>query len=372
MDVSAGLPFEAVFESGLIGLVPGLQVSITDNVGGTFLAATGAGIVEQTIDGNPNTGIYAVTLTAPPTSGQYTLTWSTDGSFDDFTVTVEGLTVWPVAASLPTVPAGDGTTGPCSLWADVGSIGDCCELDTSGDPAVLVAKLTAAMTAASQVLYFASGRQFAGSCERIVRPCDPQGSCGCGMQVLSRGHLVGWDGDCWGGTGCGCTSVSEIKLAGYVREITEVLIDGIAVDPGDYYVRKHRYLVRKNGGRWPWCQSMDAEDDEPGAFAVTYVYGKTPPQLAQDAALALACEIYKSCTPSLAGECALPTGVTRVTRQGITIERTFMSQDQHGIWRTGIAAVDMFLNEINPAGIPRRGTVWSPSSRARYAQSGSS
>lgn len=375
MDVTAGLPFEAVFESGLTGLVPGVEIAIIDNVGNVVVAASGTGITEQVVDGNPDTGIYACIRTAPADEGQYTLVWSTDGSFDTFTVTVEDLVVRELGTVLPPigVPASGVSIGPCSMWADINEIAACCTVTTEGvDPFVLIATLTSSMTAASEILYLASGKQFAGACQRTVRPCDPFNPCACGVQVLSRGHLVGWNWDaaCWGGFDCGCTPASRVKLAGSVRSITEVMIDGAVIDPSEYFVRKQKYLVRKDGARWPWCQSMDADDDDPGAFAVTYVYGKTPPKIGQLAAISLACEIYKSCPISGSAECALPTGVTRVTRQGITIERTFMQQDQHGVWRTGIAAVDLFLNTLNPAGIPRRATIWSPSSRARYAQSG--
>ena len=357
MDVTAGLPFEAVFESGLIGLVPGVELAIIDNVGNVVVAASQVGIVEQTIDGNPDTGIYAVTKTAPATQGQYTLVWSTDGSFDVSTVTVEDLVVRSVSSILPPVGIPDGAAiGPCSMWADINDIANCCTIATDGvDPFVLTATLTFAMTSASEILYFASGKQFSGSCERTAYPSN--GECVCGIQILSRGYVVR-DGTFFNN----CCSV---KLAGSVREITEVTVDGVVVDPSAYEVRERRQLVRIDGSHWPCCQQECAER----SFAVTYVYGKSPPQIGVDAALALACEIYKSCPISGAtGECLLPTGVTRVTRQGITIERTFLQRDTNGIWRTGIAAVDYFLNTVNPAGIPRRGTVWSPSSSARYAR----
>lgn len=357
MDVTAGLPFEAVFESGLTGLVPGVEVAIIDNVGNVVLAASGVGITEQVIDGNPDTGIYAVVLTAPANEGQYTLVWSTDGSFDQETVTVESLVVRELGTVLPPIgiPASGVSLGPCSMWADINEIGTCCPVVTEGvDPFVLIATLTSAMTAASEVLYLASGKQFAGACQRTVYPS--QGECVCGIQILSRGYVIQQDGF--------FNNCCSVKLPGTVREVTEVTVDGDVVDPDAYEVRERRHLVRIDGSHWPCCQQECA----PRSFAVTYVYGKTPPQIGANAALALACEIYKSCPISGSADCALPTGVTRVTRQGITIERTFMQQDAHGVWRTGIAAVDLFLNTVNPAGISRRGTVWSPSSSARYAR----
>lgn len=352
MDIAAGLPFEAVYESGLIGLVPGVEVAIIDNVGNTFLAATGVGIVEQTIDGNPDTGIYAVTLTAPATAGQYTLIWSSDGSFDDSTVTVEGLDVVAVGNIIPAPGMPTTQGGPCTMWGDINDIPDCCNF---GDivPADVIPELTSAMVAASEFLYFASGKRYAGSCERTVQACENTG-CSC-CQVLSRGHLVyPWSGTVdW--AECTCFPDNSIKLAGYPTEIVEVTIDGEVVDPAEYTLRNNK-LVRLEG-TWP-CQTL-----------VTYIYGKTPPEMGRRAALKLACEVFKSCPAGASiGDCELPTGVTRVTRQGITIERAFMQRDPDGLWRTGMAAVDFFLNSVNPNGIPRRATFWSASRRARYAQ----
>lgn len=355
MEIAAGLPFEAVFESGLTGLVPGIQLSITDNVGNTYLAATGAGIVEQTIDGNPDTGIYAVTLTAPPVAGQYTLTWSTDGSFDEFTVTVEGLDVIAVGNIIPAPGMPTTQGGPCTMWGDINDIPDCCNF---GDVVLadVIPELTSAMVAASEFLYFASGKQFAGSCERTVYPT--QGECSCGFQVLSRGYVVRSE--------VSSNNCCSVKLAGSVSEITEVTVNGDVVDPAAYEVRGRRHLVRIDGGHWPCCQQECAER----TFAVTYIYGRTPPEMGRRAALKLACEVFKSCPGPGAsiGDCELPTGVTRVTRQGVTIERAFMQRDPDGLWRTGMAAVDFFLNSVNPNGLPRQATFWSASRRARYAQ----
>lgn len=355
MEIAAGLPFEAVFESGLTGLVPGIELSITDNVGNTFLAATGVGIVEQTIDGNPDTGIYAVTLTAPAVAGQYTLTWSTNGSFDEFTVTVEGLDVIAVGNIIPAPGMPTTQGGPCTMWGDINDIPDCCNF---GDvvPADVVAELTSAMVAASEFLYFASGKQFAGSCERTVRACEDCTACSC-CQVLSRGYVV-WPWN-WDWSDCNCHRDSRLKLAGYATEIVEVTIDGVVIATDEYELRDNRWLVRLDCSDWP-CQTL-----------VTYVYGKTPPESGRRAALKLACEVFKSCPGPGAsiGDCELPTGVTRITRQGVTIERAFLQRDAQGVWRTGMAAVDFFLNSVNPDGIPRRATFWSASRRNRYARS---
>lgn len=372
MYVAASSTFEAVYESGITGLIPGVEVAIIDNQGAVTMAPTSVGIAEQVVMGAP-TGIYEVTLTAPANDGQFTIVWSSDGSFDPNTVTVEDLAV-VLTGGLILPPIGDPAegvgAGPCSLWANVDAIADCCNLpSTIGsmpevDPFVLIDALTSALTASSELLYEASGRQYAGACERTVRPCQLD-DCMCGVQVLSRGHLVGWDGGCWGGYNCGCQPLSRVKLAGIVRSISEVKIDGIVVNASEYRVDEERWLVRKNGSHWPHCQALDLDDTEPGTFSVSYAYGKTPPTMGQKAATQLACEVYKACSGQ---ECALPTGVTRVTRQGVTIERSFLQRDPNGVWRSGLALVDLFLNTVNPHGIRRRGTFWSPSRQGRYAR----
>lgn len=358
MYVEASSPFEAVLESGSSGLVGTIEVKIMDNDGVNVVGPSPANITE---DGT--SGIYIWNAPAAPgTLGQYTIVWSLDGTFNDDTVAVEDLVVVAASAgALPPIPApaeGGLPSGPCSAWTTNEAVATCCGLE---DPDILDAQVAAA----SELLYEASGRRFSGLCQRTVRPCRSD-DCGCGYQVLSRGHLVGWTGDCWGGYHCGCRADSRVKLAGQVRAIVEVMIDGVVVDPSEYFVREQTYLVRKNGARWPSCQSTDVDDDAAGAFAVTYTYGQTPPVVGQQAARELACEIYKACIGS--EDCRLPTGATRITRSGITIERQFFSVDADGVWRTGLPLVDLFLNRYNPHGLPRRATFWSASSRVRYAR----
>lgn len=378
INVAQSAPFEAVYESGETGLVPGLAIAIEDNDGNTVYGPTTAGIAELLIAAQPS-GTYSAQVPAAPADlGQYTILWSNDGSFnpdsgggvDDLVV----LTASEASASLPAIPSDDTDGllwGPCSSWATTDDVADCCSLPESSNPDELVPQLEAEIAAASQFLWGRSGRQFSGLCQRTVRPCRT--GCTCNFQVLSRGHVVpqslwNWGGDSWycEGTPCGCSPISRVRLAGYpVREIVQVMIDGDVVDPSEYALREYRFLDRMNGGRWPACQSMDVEDDAEGAFAVTYTYGQDPPQMARDAAVALACQMFKACNGD--DDCLLPVGARRVTRQGITIDATFFSLDErNGVWRTGIPAVDAFLAAVNPHAIQRTATVWAPG--PRYAR----
>lgn len=260
---------------------------------------------------------------------------------------------------------------PCSDWITGEDVAECCSVETS-DGAIF----DSVATEASSLLFELSGRQFAGLCgPRTVRPeCD---SCYCGAQVLSRGHVIGpWD---YGYPLSLCDSClvacspSRIKLAGYpVREITEVKIDGVVVAASEYNLWNSRYVTRLNDARWPIAQDLTLADSEEGTFSISYSYGADPPALGVRAAAQLACELYKACTNEA---CALPSGTTRITRQGVTIERLAFTSWAHqsetrtqiGGWRTGLQLVDAFLSTYNAKGLMRRPVFWAPGKR-QYAQ----
>lgn len=369
MYAQAGLPFENFNETGLTGLVGSIAVEVIDNDGNITLGPTTANITEQGA-----TGIYLWNAPAAPAVGQYTLVWSTDGTFDPDTISTEELVViaGSVAPSpIPPPPDSDVITeGPCTSWLTGDDVADCCSsaLETVGSMTVL---LDDAADEASQLLYELSGHRWSGVCTRTVRPCHS--SCGCGWQVLSRGHVVAaWDSwDC-GGRSCGCQDLSRVRLSGYVRGVTQVKIDGLIVSPADYRVDEHRWLTRLDGSRWPACARLDLPDTEEGTFSVTYTYGKAPPLAGVNAARQLACQIFMSCAGSAGGgggECLIPDGVTRVTRQGITMDRAFFGLNKaSGKWESGLDAVDRFLNAYNPHGLRRRAVFIGFGSRERHAR----
>ena len=183
-----------------------------------------------------------------------------------------------------------------------------------------------------------SGRQFPGVCERTVRPCECR--------------------DCPPAGCCGCCHLSRVKLAGYpVRSVDEVKIDGAVIPPEQYRVDRYKwlvYLADENGRRqsWPGCQRLDLDDTEADTFSVTYTYGADPPEAGILAAAELACQIATAAT---GGECALPPGTTRVTRQGITVD---LEKAQAALM--SLPLVSLFLATYNPAGLRRRSSVWSP------------
>jgi hypothetical protein len=165
---------------------------------------------------------------------------------------------------------------------------------------------------------------------------------------------------------CGCSPVSEVVLAGVpIREIEEVLIDGVPLDADEYALMEPNRLVRLRDITaphrrlvWPGCQIMDLPETEEGTFAITYTYGADPPQAGRSAAAALACEIWRACSP--AGECSLPDDVTRVVREGITMESTGLVAAALKSGQTGIAAIDSFVGIFANEGVAGRSSVWSP------------
>lgn len=359
--VEQSASFEAIVEVGISGLVGTIEVQIQDNIGNTVFGPTAAAIIEYPV----GSGFYQGTLTAPAAIGQFSIAWSDDGSFAANHTYVDDLTVVAAGAGdalPPLVPVGPGPgmrRGPCNSWTTEEDIADCCDAQVGTDYTVF----TDVASTASQVLWELSARLFSGTCDRTVRPCRI-GPDMCGYQVLSRGHIVGWDGNYWNGTPCACHHYSEVLLSGYpIREIIEVKIDGVVLADTEYRIDSGRRLVRLNGNSWPSCQRLDLADTEEGTWSVRYTYGQNPPWIGQKAARELACELYKACSGD--PECALPAGISRISRQGITIERSAFTAwgRQGGIWRTGLPLVDIFLNTYNPSGLTRRPVMMTPGRR---------
>lgn len=374
LTVEQSQSFEASAETGVTGLVGTIEVAVVDNDGATVIGPASLNITENMVGGTPTGNYTWNALAAPAAEGQYQILWSTDGTFDPVTVISEDLLVL-IAGAAPTAPPlvpaemGAGpSTGPCTGWVSSEDVADCCSAEVGSD----FAQFDDSVTAASELLYALSAHQFPGICQRTVRPCDRSRSCG--VQLLSRGHLVYWDGygSCWcedGSPVCSCSHLSRVLLPNYpVREIVEVLIDGVVIDPSGYRLDGWQYLTRMRDAQgdvqtWPSCQALDLPSDEPGTFEVTYTSGMNPPVAGVLAAKELACQAFLACSPTLAGECVLPAGATRITRQGLTIDLSAFRGwgfDRKLGWRTGLRLVDAFLNSFNPNGLRRRPLIWSP------------
>jgi hypothetical protein len=227
--------------------------------------------------------------------------------------------------------------GPCTDWTSTQDVYACYPDVTAG------ACLTSAVRQASEVLYEMSGRQFPGYCQSVIRPCSNYGCWGggpLGQQFLSEGHIV-WDGWGWRGENqdpCSCGQwLQKVMLPGVAQHVVEVLLNGAVLPSTSYRLDPDNALIRTDGGAWPICQNMAAAGDQPGTFQVTYSHGYDAPEVGAKAAVQLAHEFWLACS-GLA--CQLPSGVVRVVRQGITIER---AANLFKDGATGLAMVDAFL-----------------------------
>lgn len=290
---------------------------------------------------------------------------------------VETFTILPDGSLQP--PDAVPLYGPCQSWIsgdDVAACGPDLGLGSN------TWRLDQVAFDASALLYEITGRQYPGVCERTVRPCRDQcnhwGSFLSPWPASSWGDdflgIYGWDG--WWrdqrGDRCGCGPISEIKLAGFpVRRIVEVKIGGVVLAPLDsnsnptYRLDRNRLLVRMNDPtdpsrdlQWPSCQNLALNDDQPGTFSVTYAWGMEPPSIASMAAAQLARELWNACTGS---DCALPSGVTQIVRQGITINRVHATAELLRSGGTNIPIVDAFIAGANDGTKrQRRPVIFSP------------
>lgn len=313
-----------------------------------------------------STGVYLCQVGAPLPTGDYSYVCVGTGA-----VEATGAGTFKIVESgvEPAEPSSALTFGPCSPWITADDVWEQCG-DEEDIPEAEAFKLQQAAEIGSTTMWSLSAQQFGGLCEATVRPCRDSCSCfgtsvAAGVGPWAWGVYPGlvssylgpwWVNEC--GDQCGCGVLSSVRLGGFpVHEILEVKIDGQVVDPSNYRLDGHRDLVAVGGFRWPACQQLDLADTETGTWSVRYRFGIAPPTLGREAARALGCEVYKA----LAGRaCNLPAGVTRVVRQGVTVEKvsTFAALFSSG--SSGIPLVDMFLASVNPTAARRPPAVYSP------------
>lgn len=216
----------------------------------------------------------------------------------------------------------------------------------------------AAKTAATQILWGATGRRF-GLCEITVRPYGilPAGCAGAIGWVADS--IDGWLPYSFASGAYRSGSVSqrprcEVWLPGRVDSVVEVFQDGVLVDANSYRVDDWSWLVRTDGGCWPATVDMGSDAD---VFSVRYMQGTPVPQALLDAAATFACEWAKG----LVGDktCRIPARVTSITRQGVSMSALDTdSLSKRGF--TGIQEVDMIIFALNPKGLEAASRVYTP------------
>lgn len=241
------------------------------------------------------------------------------------------------------------TGGICEPWATAeDACSPCDDLDSD--------LLTRWMDAASSILYALTGYRWAGQCSDLVYPTSEE--CLYWLRISRRSGLLGR------------RDRRSLKLPGYpVVEVTEVLIDGVAVDPELYRVDDQQYLVYQpeslNSGtqNWPVFNDVRLPPGSVGTWSVEYVYGVAPPPGGKEAAAALGCELAKSCSAD-DEDCRLPARVTSITRQGVTmavLDPLTLFQD--GL--TGLPEVDLWVSAMNRGNARRPAQVWVPGQRRK-------
>lgn len=169
---------------------------------------------------------------------------------------------------------------------------------------------------------------------------------------------MGFDGavyNCTCSSGCSCPSQPYVLLPPPIGRIDLVTVDGEVLDASAYHVEDGRKLVRTDGEGWPACSGSD--------FTVTYLNAHPVGIVGNKAATILATEFLNALTGSK--KCRLPSNVTGLTRQGVSMELTT------GLFpggMTGIREVDAFIRDWNPNNLTVAPTVHSPDLNRRARQ----
>lgn len=253
--------------------------------------------------------------------------------------------------------------GPCAPWTPYWT----CDI-SQYDPAVT----GYAVDFATHIVWALSGRQF-GTCPVTLRPCLERNYQPFYGDVLAYpwasygmpSSVMAWDASFWfgygtcgcgaGTDGCSCKMVPQIHLPARVNAVTQVKVDGTVLDPSAYRLDNNRILVRTDGGLWPRCNDLTLDDTHVGTWSVTANYGMDVPQSGQLAVGEMACQILRAMS---GGDCQLPSNVTQLIRQGITMSfPTFQELLKEG--RTGLYLVDLFITMANPNGLTQRARVYA-------------
>lgn len=283
-------------------------------------------------------------------------------------------------------------TGPCSPWVNstdiakqpsiVSAVADINSKAAKMNPPGpgfsdedVIAICASGATAACEILYGLTARQFTGECGPVtIRPvARPANADSRGWFFAGAGWGYGWGASATGNLGTPPVMAlyaedtpPYIMFHDYpVTEIVEVKIDGVVIPSEEYELRENKYLIRMmpippstptQRYGWPTSQRQDLSDTQPGTFSVTYKFGQDPGEMGRIAAIALAENIIK---PIFGDANAYPERVTTITRQGVTAQIASVI-DIMKTGGTGIRTVDLWIMSVNPNKLRKRPRIWSP------------
>lgn len=215
------------------------------------------------------------------------------------------------------------SAGPCEPWATWEQVTGCSPVDLA-DVDVDVQALTLEM--ATAMLYDLTRQRYPGICEVTRVVCPP---CRCGSLR-----------NCC----CGPRHVIDLGSEYPVTEVSEVVIDGVALDPADYRVDDWRWLVKLSTGPWPTGMKPETNGDT-YRIEVTWSFGVEPPAGAQRAAALYAAYIAMTCDPAA---CRTPDGAVTLVREGVTYQLKDPAEALKD-GKTGIYLVDFWVAVTNGA-----------------------
>jgi hypothetical protein len=347
------------------GDTPPVRVQLTDN--GLPLNLTGASVVflMRDVGGGAADIEQPASIEGVPSEGQVRYDWvagetDTPGEYEAaFRVTFASgkVQTFPNDDYILIVIESSFDSGAAQVIPDLPDLcwpideGCCDDFDNYAPSVRNRAKVLAAQTMRA----LTAGR--VGGCSTKVRPCSAAYCDGAGV-YWEQGYLrpVNWSGT-WTNMACGCLNAcyhgNGIELQGPVGRVDEVKIDGVVLAPTAYYVNG-RHLYRTDGTAWPSTQNMTVPDTQPGTFSVTYLRAYPVDGLGAYAAGVLACEFAKACS---GGKCRLPSGVTEISRAGVTMT---IASGAFPDGLTGIREVDAYIMAWNPNRVRQASAVWSP------------
>jgi hypothetical protein len=209
------------------------------------------------------------------------------------------------------------------------------------DPTVIPQPLVAAALDGAGNLFWALTGRVYGICSTVEHyraACPPGHSVGRPYKDGSGyWHNVGFGGSC------------RITLQSQpVRSVESVTVQGaVALD----WFREGNDIVRQ-GACWPSVSDVD-----PAPVSVAYTYGAGFPKGSDLAIGELAMELLN---PLVGKECHLPSTVTAVTRNNVTVSRLDIGTlAQLPRLVTGLPITDMIVAALNPKGVAQPAKVWS-------------
>jgi len=227
-------------------------------------------------------------------------------------------------------------TQPCAPWVTGADLSGCTTADSTvrGEAAAV----------ASDLLYYLSGMQYPGVCSYVVRPGYRKCDCGrmwCGLPWVPNYFPYA--------TSFVCCDTGRARLGfSPIVSVLSVELDGVLLSAAEYQVDEFVELVRvsPSGVGWPTDDTWEVE----------FTAGVAPPPSGIMAAKVLGCELAKAAMGD--SNCALPSRITQLTRQGVTAVYDDMAFLAEG--RTGMYAVDLFLATHNPDNLHSSATVAIP------------